>query len=102
VRARGVTADEVDRAKRVILADKLRSVERIGGFGGKADTLSWYEMETGDPGYLGQDLARYRAVTAEAVQAFANKYLINARRVILDVQPAPKVAASPSGHGEGK
>ena len=106
VRAHGVTADEVDRAKRVILADKLRSVERIGGFGGKADTLSWYEMETGDPGFLGQDLARYRSVTPEAVKGFAEKYLMKDHRVILDVQPAPKVATSPSANSaprpEGK
>jgi zinc protease len=102
VRAHGVTADEVERAKRVILADKLRSVERIGGFGGKADTLSFYEMETGDPGYLGQDLARYRAVTPEAVKAFAEKYLMKDHRLILDVQPAPKVASSPSASSAPK
>ena len=59
----------------MILAGKLRGVERIGGFGGKADVLNRYEMFTGDPGYLGKDIARYRAVTPEAVKAFANKYL---------------------------
>jgi zinc protease len=88
VRKNGVTDDEVDRAKRVILAGKLRGLERIGGFGGKADLLNHYEMYQGDPGYLGKDLARYRAVTADAVKAFANKYLLLDRRVILDIQPA--------------
>ena len=94
VRAHGVTADEVERAQRVILADKLRDLERIGGFGGKADLLNEYEMWTGDPGYLAKDLARYRAVTPESVQAFAKKYLVEDRRVVLDIEPAVKVTAA--------
>jgi zinc protease len=94
VRGRGVTADEVDRAKRVIVSSLLRSVERLGGFGGKADQLNLYEMWKGDPGYLGQDLARYRAVTPEAVQAFARKILLEDRRVVLDIEPASATAAT--------
>ena len=88
VRGHGVTIDEVDRAKRVIVSGMLRSVERLGGFGGKADQLNYYEMRKGDPGYLSQDLARYRAVTPEAVQAFARKILVEDRRVIFDIEPA--------------
>jgi predicted Zn-dependent peptidase len=94
VREHGVTADEVDRAKRVIVSGMLRSVERLGGFGGKADQLNYYEMRKGDPGYLSQDLARYRAVTPEAVQAFAQKILLPDRRVVLEIEPAPKAAAA--------
>jgi zinc protease len=101
VRKNGVTDDEVGRAKRVILANKLRGVERIGGFGGKADLLDRYEMFQGDPGYLGKDLARYRAVTADAVKAFANKYLSSDKRVILDIQPAGSAPGNPKT-GEGK
>jgi predicted Zn-dependent peptidase len=92
VRSKGVTAQETERAQRKILAAKLRGVERIGGFGGKADLLNQYEMLKGDPGFLAQDLARYRAVTPEAVQAFARKYLPDDRRLILDVEPAGKAA----------
>jgi zinc protease len=88
VRKNGVTDDEVDRAKRVLIAAKLRGLERIGGFGGKADLLNQYEMYEGDPGYLGKDLARYEAVTAASVKAFADKYLSTERRVILDIEPA--------------
>jgi zinc protease len=95
IRANGVTDDEVNRARRVILAGMLRSVERIGGFGGKADQLSLYEMWKQDPGYLAQDLARYRAVTPAGVQAFAQRYLVPDRRVVLDIQPAgTKTAAA--------
>jgi len=93
VREHGVTADEVARAKRVIVSGMLRSVERIGGFGGKADQLNLYEMWQGDPGYLSKDLARYRAVTPEAVQAFARRILLEDRRVVLDIEPAASPTA---------
>jgi hypothetical protein len=36
------------------------------------------------------------------VQAFANKYLVKDRRVILDVQPAPKVATGPKSAAQGQ
>jgi zinc protease len=94
VRDRGVTPEEVERAKRVLVSGLLRSVERIGGFGGKADQLNRYEMWKGDPGYLGQDLARYRAVTPEAVHAFARHILPEDRRVILDIEPAGSKSAA--------
>ena len=93
VRKRGVTPDEVERAKANIVAGKVRSFERIGGFGGKADLLDMYETFLGDPGFLPRDIARYRAVTPEAVQAFAKKYLIDDKRIELDVVPAAKKTA---------
>jgi zinc protease len=88
VKKNGVTADEVDRAKRVIVAGALRGIERIGGFGGKADLLNRYQTYLGDPGYLSKDIARYRAVTPDAVKAFANKILSTDHRMILDIEPA--------------
>ncbi len=99
VRQNGVTRDEVERAQRVILAGKLRALERIGGFGGKADVLNNYQTFLGDPGYLPKDLARYRAVTPEAVKAFANKYLLKDHRLILDIQPAG--SGGPSSNSAG-
>jgi zinc protease len=92
VKKNGLTPDEVDRAKRNILADFLRGVERIGGFGGKADLLNNYEMWVGDPGYLPKDIARYHAVTAEQSKAFAEKYLPDDKRLILFDEPANKQA----------
>jgi zinc protease len=92
-RTKGVTAEETERAVRNIVAGKLRGVERIGGFGGKADLLNEYEMWTGDPGYLPKDIARYRAVTPAQVQAFAKKYLDKDHRLIIDTEPATKEVA---------
>ena len=93
VKKNGVTEAELERAKRKLLAGKLREVERIGGFGGKADLLNAYQMYAGDPGFLPKDLARYRAVTTEDVKAFANKYLPDDHRLILNVVPATSQSA---------
>ena len=90
----GVTTEEVERAKRKLIASRLRTVERIGGFGGKADLLNSYETFLGDPGYLPRDIARYRAVTPEAVKAFANKYLSFDKHIELDIEPLAKKSAS--------
>jgi zinc protease len=84
----GVTDAEVARAKANLIAAKVRSFERIGGFGGKADLLASYQTYLGDPGWFPKDLARYRAVTAADAKAFAEKYLVDDRRFELDVSPA--------------
>jgi zinc protease len=86
--------EEVERAKRKIIASKLRQAERLGGFGGKADILNMYETYLGDPGFLSKDIARYRAVTKEMVQAFANKYLPSDKRIELTTVPTPKATAA--------
>jgi len=93
----GATPQEVERAKRNIIASRLRTVERIGGFGGKADLLNNYQVFLGDPGYLPRDIARYRAVTPASVQAFATKVLVPVERIELDVVPAPRKTASAEG-----
>ncbi len=100
VKKDGVTPKEVERATRNILAGKLRTVERIGGFGGKADLLNEYQTYLGDPGYLPRDLARYRAVTPQAVQAFANKYLTDDKYLELDIEPQ-KHGAAATGNNSG-
>jgi len=97
VQQHGVTPAEAERAKRNIIAGRLRTVERIGGFGGKADLLNNYQVFVGDPGFLPRDLARYRAVTPQAVRDFAGKYLLPAEKVELDVVPVAKQAARAEG-----
>ena len=93
IKKNGVSTAELERARRKIIAQRLRGVERIGGFGGKADLLNEYETHLGDPGYLAKDIARHRAVTAADVQAFANKYLTGDRRLILETVPAKKAVS---------
>jgi zinc protease len=64
-------------------------LERVGGFGGKADQLNLYYFRTGDPDYFEEDLARYRALAPSDVQAAAFKFL-GAGRVLISVVPEGK------------
>jgi zinc protease len=94
VKQNGVGKEEVERAKFKIIAGQLRALERGSA---RADILNQYEMWLGDPGFLPRDLARYRAVTPQAVQAFARKYLPDDRRLELTTVPAPRRTASTAG-----
>jgi len=80
-------AHETDRSINTIEASFLKRMERIGGFGGKADQLNAYYTVTGDPDYFNEDLARYRSMSPSDVRAAAAKFLPKDRRVELTVLP---------------
>ena len=63
---KGPTAAELERAKTKQESEFVSGLERIGGFGGKADVLNQYNTFLGDPGKIEADLGRYRAVTTAA------------------------------------
>jgi zinc protease len=84
------TDHEVQRAINQIEASFYNRMERVGGFGGKADQLNAYYTNTGDPDWFNEDLQRYRAISASDVRAAANAFLPAGRRVELTVQPAGK------------
>jgi zinc protease len=91
------SAIELERAKNKIEAGAIFGLEPVGGFGGRAATLAGYYLRTGNPGYLAEDLARYRNATAEDVSAAAREYLRKDARVVLKVIPrGAKSAATPS------
>src|SRR5213075_1003512 len=79
------TAREVQRAVNQYEAGFLDRLERIGGFGGKADQLNQYSLRTGDPDYFDEDLARYRAIDSSDVQSAVITSLKPAARVVLSV-----------------
>jgi zinc protease len=79
------TQEEVDHALNGIETDFLiAGLETVGGV---ANMLNNYNHYLGDPGYLDDDIARYRAVTPEAVQAFATEYLQSSARVVIEAVP---------------
>ena len=83
----GVEEAELARAVAQIEAGFVQALERIGGFGGKADQLNEYLVFTGDPGFAARDLERYRRVTPEAVAEAARRRLLDAHGVALSVVP---------------
>jgi zinc protease len=81
------TAREVERARNQIEASFYRRMERVGGFGGKADQLNDYYASGGGPDFFAEDLARYTALTPADVQAAAREWLPSGRRVEVVVEP---------------
>ena len=90
---KGVTEKEVDLARTRYEAVFVRGLQELGGFGGRADRLNRYNVMTGDPGYLGQDLGRYRAATAGSVNAFARRHLGLENRAVLHIVPQGSLKA---------
>ncbi|MFP7723598.1 M16 family metallopeptidase [Lysobacter sp. A3-1-A15] len=73
--AEGPTAEEVAQAKTVIRAGFIRGIERIGGFGGKADALAACEIYAGDPGCFRETLDNVAAVNPAQLQAVGREWL---------------------------
>jgi predicted Zn-dependent peptidase len=71
----GPTADELERAKTSFRAGFVRGIERIGGFGGKADALASCTIYTGNPGCFRDTLANIEGATPAQVREVANKWL---------------------------
>jgi zinc protease len=87
----GPTADEVAAAKALNLTAKITGLERLGGFGGVADTLDRYNQYTGDPGFLPKDVAMTEAVSVKSVKAAAAKYFTKDAAVVVYCVPGKKV-----------
>ena len=81
------TAREVERAINQTEATFYRRMERVGGFGGKADQLNGYYVAGGGPDYFAEDLARYTSLSPADVQAAVVGWLPAGRRVELVVEP---------------
>ena len=84
-------ADELARAKRNLEAELFAQLENVGGFGGKADQLNYYEMWAHDPGHFAKDLEAALAVTPEQAQKMAQTYLRDEKRVVIVVLPQQTV-----------
>jgi zinc protease len=73
-----------------IEANFFRGMERVGGFGGKADQLNAYYTRTGMPDFFEEDLARYRALSATDITSAVRRYLPKDKRVELSIVPEAK------------
>jgi zinc protease len=71
----GPTSEELMQARTVVRGGFIRGIERIGGFGGKADVLAECAVYTGNAGCFRDSLARYENITAEQVRSVGAKWL---------------------------
>jgi zinc protease len=90
-RADGPTEVELESARNKEETGLISGLERLGGFGGVADMLNYYDQYTGDPGYLPKDLARYDAATKASVQQIAESELGKDQHVVVYCVPGKKV-----------
>ncbi len=88
----GPTPAELQRVQSEYLAESLRGMERIGGFGGKSDWLAQYAVFTGDPGGYKTSLNRVRDASAADLRSVANRWLSDGV-FIANVMPFPDFKA---------
>jgi zinc protease len=82
--AAGITADELDRAKALLATAWWRQVSTVAG---RADSLSRYATQFGDPARAGERLPAWQAVTLDEVTAVATEALRPETRVTLTYLP---------------
>ena len=102
----GPTADEVSRVVTSTVARRIRGLESVGGFGGKAVALAEGALYSNDPGFYKKQLAALAAQTPASVKAAADKWLsrpvltVNvvqgARDAYAEAEVPPAVAVKPA------
>jgi zinc protease len=81
--ADGPTDAELERARNSHSADFYKSLDNLQT---RADLLNHYERLLGDPGGMGEDLARYRRATTRSVRdAFAQ--MVSSKHLVLTIVP---------------
>jgi predicted Zn-dependent peptidase len=103
--AEGPSEAELQRARTVFEAGFVRGIERIGGFGGKADTLAECTVFTGTPGCFRDSLNVLSSATADDLKKAASTWLAQGDHTLVvlpgDTPPTPP-ADAPHVASEGK
>jgi predicted Zn-dependent peptidase len=71
----GPTEDEVQRVKTTEVAGRIRGLEQVGGFGGKAVALAEGALYADDPEFYKKELMAYARVSPAEVRAAMQKWL---------------------------
>ncbi len=99
--AKGPTADELARVKTQTEAAFIRGLERIGGFGGKSDTLAMHQVFLGRADAWKDMLERVRQATSRQVRDTARQWLSDGVYV-LAIEPLPEYQTAQSGVDRSK
>ena len=86
----GPTAAEVERARTANLANRIRGLERVGGFGGKSDLLAQSEVFLGSPDAWKVSMKRMETATAADLKNAAVEWMSDGV-AIFEVSPFPKL-----------
>lgn len=92
---KGPTADELKRAQSRRLADFVRGIERLGGFGGRSDVLAGSMVYGGNARAYLERLERIAKGTPAQVRAAGKKWL-DANHYTMVVKPFARLAAEKS------
>jgi predicted Zn-dependent peptidase len=100
--AQGPTAAETEQARTYFKAGFIRGIERIGGFGGKADALAECATYTGNPGCFRESLKTLDTATPASVQATGKRWLASGDHTLVvlpgarqDIPEDPAVKPAP-------
>ncbi len=83
----GPTEEELRREKAKQEFDFVSALERLGGFGGKADLLNQYNTFLGSPDSLERDYERYIRLSATEIRDVAKQYLGMHPRLLITFHP---------------
>jgi zinc protease len=98
----GPTGDELERARTEQLAGFIRGLERIGGFGGKTNTLAEGQVYGDDPGFYKKRIARIEKATAADLRTALTNGVVDNGRFILTGLPFPKYQSAAKGVDRSK
>jgi predicted Zn-dependent peptidase len=105
--AEGPSDDEVRRAATNEVAQRIRGLEQVGGFGGKAVALAEGQVYAGDSEFYRKTLATYASITPAEVRAAMAEWLTKPSLTIR-LEPGDRPAyqeakaAAPAKKGDGK
>ena len=91
------TTEELERAKNRLESSHFRQLARIGGFGGRADILNYYNVLYGDPNMINTGLEKYLAVSQDDVLRVGQEVLAQRQvrmRVLPETPLQPATAAN--------
>jgi zinc protease len=100
--AKGPSADEVQRAVMSEVSNRIRALEQVGDFGGKASTLAEGQTYAHDSDFYKKTLASYAAITPAVVRTTMQQWL---RRPALTIMLSPgerDAYTEANGNGEVK
>ncbi len=83
----GPTEAELNRAKTKWEYQFVTGLERIGGFGGKADRLNQYNTYLGSPERFEEDVNRHRQATVQSVRDAVARWLNTRNRLLVRFHP---------------